>query len=128
VGKILKHFKRTTLLTIEITEEGQVNIMSSDVDINEQVKVIIDLQMNGPAAGSDYEGTVATIKDYGAFVDICDGVSGLVHVSEIADARVNDVNEYLSEGDKVMVRVLDIDRFGKIKLSIKAIKPMEKKS
>jgi polyribonucleotide nucleotidyltransferase len=127
-GKNIKGIQEKYSVNIDITEDGQVNIMSSDVDINEQVKVIIDLQMNGPAAGSDYEGTVATIKDYGAFVDICDGVSGLVHVSEIADARVNDVNEYLSEGDKVMVRVLDIDRFGKIKLSIKAIKPMEKKS
>ena len=69
-----------------------------------------------------------TLKEYGAFVDIVPGVSGLVHISEVANERVNDIHEYLSEGDEVEVKVLDVDRMGKIKLSAKAVKPLDKKS
>ncbi len=126
-GKNIKALQEKYEVKIDITEEGQVNILSANIDNNNLVKEIIDMQITGPKVGNDYEGTVVTIKEYGAFVDLVDGVAGLVHVSELSDARVNDVNEYLSEGDKVKVRVLDIDRFGKIKLSIKAIKPLEKK-
>ncbi|MBL7665700.1 MAG: polyribonucleotide nucleotidyltransferase [Bacteriovoracaceae bacterium] len=126
-GKNIKGLQEKYSVTIDISEEGDVKILSADSDINEKVKNLINMQINGPAIGSDYQATVQTIKEYGAFVEIADGVSGLVHISEITDARVNDANEYLAEGDVVTVRVLDIDRFGKIKLSIKAVKPMEKK-
>jgi polyribonucleotide nucleotidyltransferase len=126
-GKNIKAIQEKYEVSIDITEEGQVNIMSSNADVNDEVKTLVDMQINGPVIGNDYEAEVETIKEYGAFVKIADGVSGLVHISELAESRVNDVNEYLSEGDMVNVRVLDIDRFGKIKLSIKAIKPLEKK-
>ena len=69
-----------------------------------------------------------TIKEYGAFVDIVPGISGLLHISEIANERVKDVNEFLSEGDEIDVQVLEIDRMGRIKLSAKAIKPLERKA
>ena len=70
--------------------------------------------------------TVVTIKEYGAFVDIAQGVSGLVHVSEFSDERVNDPNEYVAEGDVISVRVLEIDRMGRVKLSAKAVSPIKK--
>ncbi len=126
-GKNIKAIQEKYDVSIEISEEGQVNILSPSIERNDIVKGVIDMQITGPKLDANYTGKVVTIKEYGAFVELADGVSGLVHVSEIADARVNDVNEYLSEGDEVEVKVLDIDRFGKIKLSIKAVKPLEKK-
>ena len=112
---------------MEVTETGLVKVLGIDTD---KIKIcidVIDMQINGPKEGAVYKGKVVTIKEYGAFVDIVDGVSGLVHVSEIADDRVQDVNEYLSEGDLIDVKVLEIDRFGKIKLSAKACAPLVKK-
>jgi polyribonucleotide nucleotidyltransferase len=86
------------------------------------------MQINGPKVGSDYEAKVVTIKEYGAFVDIAQGVSGLVHVSEFTDERVNDVNDYVAEGDTIKVRVTEIDRMGRMRLSAKAVEPLQKKS
>jgi polyribonucleotide nucleotidyltransferase len=87
----------------------------------------INLQINGPEVGSVYDAKVVTLKEYGAFVDIVPGVSGLVHVSEISDDRVNDVAEYLAEGDTVKVKVIEVDRMGRLKLSCKAVEPVKKK-
>ena len=86
------------------------------------------MQINGPKIGEEFLGEVVTIKEYGAFVDIAQGVSGLVHVSEFANERVQDINQYVAEGDKIMVKVIDIDNFGRLKLSAKASKPLEKKA
>jgi polyribonucleotide nucleotidyltransferase len=127
-GKNIKAIQEEFSVNIEIQEDGTVKIFGTDEGILSEVKNLIGMQINGPELNKDYDATVVTIKEYGAFVDIAKGVSGLVHVSEISDDRVNDVNEYLTEGDKVKVRVLDIDRFGKIKLSIKAVAPLTKKA
>ena len=79
-------------------------------DITEEAKV-----------GKIYDGTVKTIKDFGAFVEILPGTDGLVHISELADKRVGKVTDILKEGDKVKVKVLEIDQRGKIRLSRKAV-------
>jgi polyribonucleotide nucleotidyltransferase len=86
------------------------------------------MQINGPAKDSEYDAKVVTIKEYGAFVDIAEGISGLVHVSEMADERVKDPNDYVSEGDTIRVKVIDVDRFGKVKLSAKAVKSLQPKN
>jgi polyribonucleotide nucleotidyltransferase len=70
--------------------------------------------------GKLYKGIVKTIKDFGAFVEILPGTDGLVHISELADKRVNKVTDILKEGDEVTVKVLEIDSRGKIRLSRKA--------
>lgn len=127
-GKNIKAIQEDFEVSLEVEEDGTVKVLGTDTNIIDEVIALIDLQITGPAVGTEYDATVVTIKEYGAFVDIAKGVSGLVHVSEMADERVKDVNEYLSEGDKVKVKVLDIDKFGKVKLSIKAIKPLEKKA
>lgn len=113
---------------MDVQEDGTVKVLGVDVAKIDEVITLADMQINGPKIGSIYKGEVATVKEYGAFVDIVPGLAGLVHVSEIADERVNDVNEYLSEGDKVDVKVMEVDRFGKIKLSIRAIAPLQKKA
>tara|TARA_B100001971_G_C18268036_1_gene596527 strand:+ start:102304 stop:104433 length:2130 start_codon:yes stop_codon:yes gene_type:complete len=126
-GKNIKAIQEKYEVTIEITEEGQVNTLGVDAKVLDEVNALIDMQINGPKVDSVYEAVVVSIKEYGAFVDIVPGISGLVHVSELAEERVKDVNDYVSEGDKIKVKVLDVDRFGKIKLSAKAVEPVKSK-
>jgi polyribonucleotide nucleotidyltransferase len=126
-GKNIKAIQEGHNVSLEVQEDGTVKVLGSDVAVLDEVIALIDMQINGPAVGSEYDAVVVTIKEYGAFVDIAKGVSGLVHVSEFADERVNDPNEYVSEGDNVKVKVLEVDRFGKMKLSCKAIQPLTKK-
>lgn len=71
--------------------------------------------------GAIYEGTVARIVDFGAFINILPGKDGLVHISQIAEERVENVSDYLSEGQTVKVKVLDVDQRGRIKLSMKEV-------
>ncbi len=129
-GKNIKATQETYNVTVEVTEDGTVKVLGAGIEADIAGAIAnIDLSINGPKKGEDYDAVVVTIKEYGAFVDIAPGVSGLLHVSEIAEERVKDVTEYLNEGDKVTVNVLDVDRFGKVKFSAKASKagPLKKK-
>ncbi|MBT4792668.1 MAG: S1 RNA-binding domain-containing protein, partial [Halobacteriovoraceae bacterium] len=127
-GKNIKAIQEKYEVSIEITEEGLVKVLGTSSEVLSKVCALIDLQITGPSKDTEYDATVVTIKEYGAFVDIADGVSGLVHVSEMADERVKDPNDYVSEGDIIKVKVLDVDRFGKVKLSAKAIKSLTSKN
>ncbi|MBG07224.1 MAG: polyribonucleotide nucleotidyltransferase [Halobacteriovoraceae bacterium] len=127
-GKNVKAVQEKFDVTLECEEDGTVKVLGLDDKILSDCQSCIELQIKGPEIGKDYLGKVITLKEYGAFVDIVPGVSGLVHISEVANERVNDIHEYLSEGDEVEVKVLDVDRMGKIKLSAKAVKPLGKKS
>ncbi len=127
-GKNIKGLQENFKVTMDVAEDGTVKVLGVDVAKIDEVIALADMQLNGPKIGAVYKGTVVTIKEYGAFVDIVPGLAGLVHVSEIADERVNDVNEYLTEGELVDVKVLEVDRFGKIKLSIRAVAPIAKKA
>jgi len=113
---------------LEIDEDGTVKVFGTDLKKIDECITCVDMQINGPKVGTVYDATVVTIKEYGAFVDIAEGVSGLVHVSELADDKVRDVNDYLSEGDTVKVKVLEIDKMGRVKLSVKAVAPLTPKS
>jgi polyribonucleotide nucleotidyltransferase len=127
-GKNIKAIQERYSVNIEIAEDGSVRVYGTDSAILTDVIALIDLQMNGPKIDTVYTAEVVSIKEYGAFVDIAQGVSGLVHVSEIAEERVNNINDYVTEGDKIEVKVLDIDRFGKVKLSAKAVKSLTPKN
>ncbi|MDD0853122.1 polyribonucleotide nucleotidyltransferase [Halobacteriovorax sp. GB3] len=126
-GKNIKKLQEDFEVNMEIEEDGTVKVLGTDKDKIFACIELASLQINGPAIGSDYEAKVVTIKDYGAFVDIADGVSGLVHVSEIAEERVKDVNDYLTEGQMVKVRVVEVDKMGRMKLSCKAVEPVAMK-
>ena len=126
-GKNIKALQENFAVTIEVEEDGTVKFFGSDTDIINACRDVVNLQINGPEVGKDYLAKVVTIKEYGAFVDIAQGVSGLVHISEFAEERVNDPNEYVSEGDEIKVRVLEIDRMGRVKLSAKAVQSIAKK-
>lgn len=127
-GKNIKKIQEDFDVNLEVEEDGTTKILGTDRDVLKECASVIKLQIDGPGVGSDYEAKVVTIKEYGAFVDIAQGVSGLVHVSEFTDERVNDVNEYVSEGDTIKVRVTEIDRMGRMRLSAKAVEPLKKKS
>lgn len=127
-GKNIKGLQENFKVTMDVAEDGTVKVLGVDVQKIDEVIALADMQLNGPKIGAVYKGTVVTIKEYGAFVDIVPGLAGLVHVSEIADERVNDPNDYLTEGQLLDVKVLEVDRFGKIKLSAKAVAPVAKKA
>ncbi len=127
-GKNIKALQENFKVTMDVAEDGTVKVLGVDVSKIDEVIALADMQLNGPKIGAVYKGTVVTIKEYGAFVDIVPGLAGLVHVSEIADERVNDPNDYLTEGQLIDVKVLEVDRFGKIKLSAKAVAPIAKKA
>jgi polyribonucleotide nucleotidyltransferase len=127
-GKNIKQVQEDFGITMEIEEDGTVKVLGNDIDQMKNCIAACELQINGPAVGTIYDAKVVTIKDYGAFVDIVPGVSGLVHISEFSDDRVKDVNEYVSEGDTVKVKVIEVDRMGRLKLSVKAVEALQKKS
>jgi polyribonucleotide nucleotidyltransferase len=118
-GKIIKNIVEQTGAKIEIDDTGKVNIYSSS---SESVQKAIDMVQNiiqEAEINKIYRGTVKRIMDFGAFVEIFPGTDGLVHISQLAEGRVQNVRDVLKEGDEVMVKVLEIDKQGKIKLSRK---------
>lgn len=127
-GKNIKKIQEDFGVTLEVGEDGLVKILGTDRKVLKECAALIGLQITGAAVGTDYDATVVTLKEYGAFVDIAQGVSGLVHVSELTDERVNDVADYVSEGDVIKVRVMEVDRMGRMRLSAKAVKPIPKKN
>lgn len=126
-GKNIKKLQEEFKVTIEITEEGMVKILGSDMEVLKTAISTVNMQINGPEIGSVYEARVDSIKEYGAFVEIGNGVSGLVHVSEMSDERVQNPADFISEGDMIKVKVLEIDKMGRIKLSAKAVQSLKKK-
>ncbi len=126
-GKNIRKIQEEFEVSIEIEESGKVKVMGKGEENLQNVKNLIDMQMNGPKIDGVYTAKVVSIKEYGAFVDIAPGVSGLVHVSEMSDERVKDVEDYLAIGEDLEVKVLEVDRYGKIKLSAKAVKPLVNK-
>lgn len=127
-GCNVKAIQAATSSQIDIEDDGTVKISAnSQASADNAVKYINDLLVD-VEVGKDYEGKVVRITDFGAFVNILPGRDGLVHISQIADERIEDVNDYLRLGDSVKVRVLDIDNTGRIRLSIKAIVEEQEKA
>ncbi len=126
-GKNIKKLQENYELDIEIDEDGTTKFISTNQEKIDECMALVALQLNGPEVGQIYSATVATIKEYGAFVDIADGVSGLVHISEFSDDRVRDPADYVDEGEEIQVKVVEIDRMGRVKLSAKDATPIARK-
>ncbi|RMG19690.1 MAG: polyribonucleotide nucleotidyltransferase [Deltaproteobacteria bacterium] len=119
-GKMIRDITARTNTSINIEDDGTISIASANLDdVEAAIKIIRELTQE-PEVGKVYTGTVRKIVDFGAFVEILPNTDGLLHISEIADKRVNKVTDYLQEGDEVLVKVLNIDRQGKIRLSRRA--------
>ncbi|VAW60597.1 Polyribonucleotide nucleotidyltransferase [hydrothermal vent metagenome] len=120
-GAVIKSITEETGVTIDIDDDGNVKIASSDFDAAEAAKVRIEQITAEAEVGKIYEGTVIKIMDFGAFVRILPNKEGLVHISQICEERVEKVSDKLSEGENIQVKVLEIDRQGRIRLSMKAV-------
>jgi polyribonucleotide nucleotidyltransferase len=120
-GKIIRGIQSETNTTVNIEDSGQVKVAAfSKEEGDAAVKMIEDLTRE-PEVGAIYEGTVVKITDFGAFVQIMPGTDGLVHISQLANHRVTKVSDIVKEGQQLKVKVLEINRDGKIRLSHKAV-------
>lgn len=118
-GKTIRGIIEQTGVKIEIDDSGKANIASNDLEsLEKAIKMVKDL-IQEVEVDKIYLGKVKKIVDFGAFVEILPGTDGLVHISQLAPGHVKNVRDVLSEGDEVVVKVLEIDRQGKIKLSRK---------
>lgn len=126
-GKIIQEIQaetETVIVLEEIDDKGVIDISSANKEGIEAAKARIKAIVAVPEVGEVYQGKVKSIQSYGAFVEVLPGKDGLLHVSEIDWKRVNDVNDYLKEGDTVEVKLVDIDKkTGKMKLSRKVLLP-----
>jgi polyribonucleotide nucleotidyltransferase len=120
-GKVIRGLVEKTGCKIDVEDTGRINIASANLAAAEQAKHQIEQITAVPETGKTYLGTVQRIADFGAFVEILPGTDGLLHVSEIADYRVANVRDELHEGQQLMVKVINVDPSGKIRLSRKAV-------
>ncbi len=120
-GATIRALTEETGASIDITDDGVVKIASVDCEGGEEARRRIEQITADVEVGTIYEGKVAKLMDFGAFVTILPGKDGLVHISQISDERVENVSDKLSEGEVIKVKVLEIDKQGRIRLSMKAV-------
>ncbi len=120
-GSTIRQITEETGTTIDITDDGTVKIASVDFAAGQEAKRRVEAITTDVLVGAVYEGRVQKLMDFGAFVNILPGKDGLVHISQISHERVENVSDKLTEGDTVKVRVLEIDKQGRIRLSMKAV-------
>ncbi|MDO8846162.1 MAG: polyribonucleotide nucleotidyltransferase [Methylicorpusculum sp.] len=120
-GATIRSLTEQTGASIDLTDDGIVKIASVDKQAGEEARRLIEEITAEVEVGKTYEGKVARLMDFGAFVTILPGKDGLVHISQISDEHVDKVSDKLNEGDVVRVKVLEIDRQGRVRLSMKAV-------
>ena len=118
-GATIKSIVEQTGAVIDINDDGVIKIAATDEKIGNAAKEMIEEITQGPQVNKTYEGKVVKIMDFGAFVSITPNQDGLVHISQISQNRVNNVSDVLSEGDMVRVKVLEVDKQGRVKLTMK---------
>ncbi|GAW85341.1 polyribonucleotide nucleotidyltransferase [Bathymodiolus platifrons methanotrophic gill symbiont] len=124
-GATIRGITEQTGANIDLTDDGVVNVSSVDKAAGEAAKKIIEEITAEVEVGKIYEGKVVRLIDFGAFVTILPGKDGLVHISQITNEHVDKVSDKLSEGDIVKVKVLEIDRQGRVRLSMKEVEKQE---
>jgi polyribonucleotide nucleotidyltransferase len=125
-GKTIRGIIDATGVTIDVADDGTISIASADEAASQAAVRMVQELTQEAEVGRIYQGKVRKIMDFGAFVEIFPGTDGLLHISQISDKRVNKVTDELQEGDQVLVKVLEVDRNGKIRLSHKeAVKDRE---
>ena len=118
-GKVIRGIVEETGCKIDVEDDGTVNVASADGEALAKALSIIEGITASPEVGRIYDGKVRKIMDFGAFVEILPGTDGLVHISQLADQRVENVKDVVKEGERIPVKVLEVDRQGKIRLSLK---------
>jgi polyribonucleotide nucleotidyltransferase len=120
-GSVIRAMTEETGATIDIDQDGTVRIASIDGASGKEAQRRIELITADVEVGRIYDGKVARLMDFGAFVTILPGKDGLVHISQISNERVEKVSDKLAEGDEVKVKVLEVDRQGRVRLSMKEV-------
>ncbi len=120
-GATIRGITEITGASVDLTDDGIVKVASVDKAAGEEARRLIEEITAEVEVGKVYEGKVARLMDFGAFVTILPGKDGLVHISQISDEHVDKVSDRLNEGDVVRVKVLEIDRQGRVRLSIKEV-------
>jgi polyribonucleotide nucleotidyltransferase len=123
-GKVIREIVAQTGCKIDINDDGKVNIASNDGAAAQKAIDIIRGIVAEVEVGKTYKGVVKKVVEFGAFVGVMPNQDGLLHVSEIAHERVNNVTDYLKEGDEIEVKVIEVDKSGKVRLSRKALLPL----
>lgn len=118
-GKNIRQIISETGVNIDVEDDGTVTIASADAEAAARAVAMVRWLTEEAEVGKIYRGTVKKIVDFGAFVEILPGTEGLLHISQIAKERINKVTDVLQEGDEVVVKVLEVDKSGKIRLSRK---------
>ncbi len=126
-GKVIRGIVAESGAKIDVSDDGKVEIASADEAAAQKALSIISKIVEVPEVGKVYQGKVVKIMDFGAFVQILPGTDGLLHISQIAEHRLKRVEDALSEGDEITVKVIDIDKNGKIRLSRKELLASEQK-
>jgi polyribonucleotide nucleotidyltransferase len=122
-GKVIKRIQEETGAQIDIDDSGEVRVAAVSGEGGRRAEEMIRGITEDPEVGRTYQGKVRSVVTFGAFVEIVPGRDGLLHISEIEHHRVGRVEDVLNVGDLVMVKVIGVDREGKIKLSRKALLP-----
>ncbi|MDF1765616.1 MAG: polyribonucleotide nucleotidyltransferase [Gammaproteobacteria bacterium] len=125
-GAVIRGITEQTGASVDIDDDGNVRIYGEDATSRDAAIEMVNAITAEAEVGRIYRGKVARIVDFGAFVTILPGKDGLVHISQISDERVESVEDYLSEGQEILVKCLDLDARGRIKLSMKEISDEEK--
>ena len=124
-GTTIRAICEETNATIDIADDGTVTIWSVDNAAAQEARRRVEQLTADVEVGMIYEGRVAKLMDFGAFVTILPGRDGLVHISQISEERVENVSDKLKEGDSVRVKVLEVDKQGRIRLSMKAVEQQQ---
>ncbi|MCY4264510.1 MAG: S1 RNA-binding domain-containing protein, partial [Gammaproteobacteria bacterium] len=125
-GSVIRSITEETGASVDIDDDGNVRIYGEDANSRDSALEMVNAITAEAEVGRLYKGKVARIVDFGAFVTILPGKDGLVHISQISRNRVESVGDYLKEGQEVLVKCLDMDARGRIKLSMKEISESER--
>ena len=120
-GKTIRGIQERTGCNVDVEEDGTVLISATDGEMGEQARAEVEALGAEVKVGSVYDGKVVAVKDFGAFIEIAPGTDGMCHISELAHGFVKNVNDVVSIGDAVKVKVINVDDTGRIKLSRRAL-------
>jgi len=120
-GSVIRDITEKTRSTIDISEDGVVKIAAQSEEMAQAAKKRVEEIVGDVEVGQVYEGPIVKLMEYGAFVSLLPGRQGLVHISQISERRVENINDYLHEGQVVKVKVIEIDRQGRVRLSMKEV-------
>jgi polyribonucleotide nucleotidyltransferase len=124
-GKTIRSITEETGVKIDVEDDGTIYVSSQDSNSMAKAVTRINYVTAEAEIGKVYKGTVRKVVDFGAFVEILPGIDGLVHISQLGPGRVRRVADVLREGDEILVKVLEIDRQGKIRLSQREVLEVE---